>query len=206
MVAEDFARHQQSHGLWTSDGNPPPVAAPPMPGQHASRQQVPGQPAPGQPAPGQQGRRSPAAVRRGSRIPSRSHRRIHSIPVPNPVTRLSRARPIHRPGSPTRRTRTSRGRPRHRPLSSNRARRPEGDFAPGPAPSPHGRCWLIRALLLRPVDLFGGAKCCEVAGAGEHDREEEGLGDLSGGGPLFGVADVECPAFEAAVRSLVVCL
>lgn len=48
MVAEDFARHQQKHGLWTSDGNPPPVAAPPMPGQQ-------GQPyAPGQ-APGQQG-------------------------------------------------------------------------------------------------------------------------------------------------------
>jgi hypothetical protein len=33
MVAEDMSRHQQSHGLWTSDGNPPPVAAPPMPGQ-----------------------------------------------------------------------------------------------------------------------------------------------------------------------------
>ncbi|WP_437099631.1 MinD/ParA family ATP-binding protein [Streptomyces sp. enrichment culture] len=47
MVAEDFVRHQQSHGLWTSDGNPPPVAAPPMPGQP-----VPGQPYPGQPAPG----------------------------------------------------------------------------------------------------------------------------------------------------------
>ncbi|MER6925875.1 MinD/ParA family protein, partial [Streptomyces spiralis] len=31
MVAEDFVRHQQSHGLWTSDGNPPPVAAPPLP-------------------------------------------------------------------------------------------------------------------------------------------------------------------------------
>jgi MinD-like ATPase involved in chromosome partitioning or flagellar assembly len=46
MVAEDIARHQQSHGLWTSDGNPPPVAAPPLPGQ------VPGQPMPGQPAPG----------------------------------------------------------------------------------------------------------------------------------------------------------
>jgi hypothetical protein len=24
LVAEDFVRHQQSHGLWTSDGNPPP--------------------------------------------------------------------------------------------------------------------------------------------------------------------------------------
>ena len=50
MVAEDFVRHQQTHGLWTSDGNPPPVAAPPMPGQ----QYAPGQPMPGQPMPGQQ--------------------------------------------------------------------------------------------------------------------------------------------------------
>ncbi|SEE59073.1 MinD-like ATPase involved in chromosome partitioning or flagellar assembly [Streptomyces sp. 3213] len=33
LVAEDFVRHQQMHGLWTSDGNPPPVLAPPMPGQ-----------------------------------------------------------------------------------------------------------------------------------------------------------------------------
>ncbi|MGW1863766.1 nucleotide-binding protein, partial [Streptomyces collinus] len=48
MVAEDFVRHQQAHGLWTNDGNPPPVAAPPMPGH-----QMPGQPMPGQPAPGQ---------------------------------------------------------------------------------------------------------------------------------------------------------
>ncbi|MFD3840476.1 MinD/ParA family protein, partial [Streptomyces sp. NPDC058642] len=44
MVAEDFVRHQQMHGLWTSDGNPPPVAAPPMPGQP-----MPGQPYPQQP-------------------------------------------------------------------------------------------------------------------------------------------------------------
>jgi hypothetical protein len=53
LVAEDFTRHQQAHGLWTSDGNPPPVAAPPMPGQA-----MPGQPypqAPGQPYPPQQG-------------------------------------------------------------------------------------------------------------------------------------------------------
>uniref|UniRef100_UPI001E3BED60 MinD/ParA family ATP-binding protein n=1 Tax=Streptomyces coriariae TaxID=2864460 RepID=UPI001E3BED60 len=49
MVAEDFIRHQQRQGLWTSDGNPPPVAAPPMPGQ-----QTPGQPVPGQPYPQQQ--------------------------------------------------------------------------------------------------------------------------------------------------------
>lgn len=59
LVAEDIARHQQSHGLWTSDGNPPPVAAPPLPGQQYQQapgqqyQQAPGQPAPGQPAPGQ---------------------------------------------------------------------------------------------------------------------------------------------------------
>ncbi|WP_060890580.1 MinD/ParA family ATP-binding protein, partial [Streptomyces europaeiscabiei] len=68
MVAEDIARHQQSHGLWTSDGNPPPVVAPPMPGQQMPGQQIPGQqpyppqqqsqpypgqPYPGQPAPGQ---------------------------------------------------------------------------------------------------------------------------------------------------------
>ncbi|MET9774886.1 SCO5717 family growth-regulating ATPase [Streptomyces sp. NPDC006367] len=59
MVAEDFVRHQQSHGLWTSDGNPPPVAAPPMPGQDFAGQGMPGQPPyagqpyPGQPAPGQ---------------------------------------------------------------------------------------------------------------------------------------------------------
>ncbi|WP_373103602.1 MinD/ParA family ATP-binding protein [Streptomyces rubrogriseus] len=54
MVAEDFVRHQQSHGLWTSDGNPPPVAAPPMPGQQMPAQPMPGQPMPGQPIPGQQ--------------------------------------------------------------------------------------------------------------------------------------------------------
>ncbi|MFF0381969.1 SCO5717 family growth-regulating ATPase [Streptomyces sp. NPDC004286] len=46
MVAEDFVRHQQAHGLWTRDGNPPPVAAPPMPGQQG--------PGPGQPYPPQQ--------------------------------------------------------------------------------------------------------------------------------------------------------
>ncbi|WP_435848285.1 SCO5717 family growth-regulating ATPase [Streptomyces griseoluteus] len=46
MVAEDFVRHQQAHGLWTRDGNPPPVAAPPMPGQ-----QAPGQPYPPQQPP-----------------------------------------------------------------------------------------------------------------------------------------------------------
>lgn len=59
MVAEDFVRHQQMHGLWTNDGNPPPVAAPPMPGQPLPGQQpyAPGQPQPyappGQPYPPQ---------------------------------------------------------------------------------------------------------------------------------------------------------
>ncbi|MEV6535376.1 SCO5717 family growth-regulating ATPase [Streptomyces sp. NPDC051639] len=67
MVAEDIVRHQQSHGLWTNDGNPPPVAAPPMPrqaqysypldvpvpgGQGAPGQPVPGPPPSGQPVPG----------------------------------------------------------------------------------------------------------------------------------------------------------
>ncbi|AEY92068.1 hypothetical protein SHJG_6801 [Streptomyces hygroscopicus subsp. jinggangensis 5008] len=53
MVAEDFTRHQQAHGLWTSDGNPPPVAAPPMPGGPMPSQAMPGQPMPGQPMPEQ---------------------------------------------------------------------------------------------------------------------------------------------------------
>ncbi|MEZ3182332.1 AAA family ATPase [Streptomyces pimonensis] len=55
MVAEDFVRHQQSHGLWTSDGNPPPVAAPPLPGRPFPGQAAPGQPGPypQQPQPGQ---------------------------------------------------------------------------------------------------------------------------------------------------------
>lgn len=54
MVAEDFVRHQQAHGLWTSDGNPPPIAAPPLPGQPLPGRHVPGQPGPyvpGQPGP-----------------------------------------------------------------------------------------------------------------------------------------------------------
>jgi MinD-like ATPase involved in chromosome partitioning or flagellar assembly len=68
MVAEDIARHQQSQGLWTSDGNPPPVAAPPLPGQampgQAPQQGQPGQayPQPGQPGqPGQPYPQQPGA-------------------------------------------------------------------------------------------------------------------------------------------------
>ncbi|MFI2368675.1 SCO5717 family growth-regulating ATPase [Streptomyces sp. NPDC018833] len=65
LIAEDFARAQQQQGLWTANGNPPPQAAPPMPGPqgqgqpqwqgqpHAQGQPVPGQPMPGQPYPQQ---------------------------------------------------------------------------------------------------------------------------------------------------------
>ncbi len=67
LVAEDFVRHQQMHGLWTNDGNPPPVLAPPMPGQqgypgYPGQQGQQGQPAyPGQqPYPGQQAPAGPA--------------------------------------------------------------------------------------------------------------------------------------------------
>ncbi|MGW1273961.1 MinD/ParA family ATP-binding protein, partial [Streptomyces sp. NPDC002491] len=55
LVAEDFIRHQQHQGLWTNDGNPPPVAAPPMPGQPMPGQPMPAQPVPGQPYPSQAG-------------------------------------------------------------------------------------------------------------------------------------------------------
>jgi MinD-like ATPase involved in chromosome partitioning or flagellar assembly len=54
MVAEDIVRHQQSHGLWTNDGNPPPVAAPPMPGQYPYPQGQGAPGVPGAPLPGQQ--------------------------------------------------------------------------------------------------------------------------------------------------------
>ncbi|MGW4993545.1 SCO5717 family growth-regulating ATPase [Streptomyces mirabilis] len=54
MVAEDIVRHQQSHGLWTNDGNPPPVAAPPMPGQYPYPQGQGAPGVPGAPMPGQQ--------------------------------------------------------------------------------------------------------------------------------------------------------
>ncbi|MEU9774919.1 SCO5717 family growth-regulating ATPase [Streptomyces sp. NPDC047968] len=68
LIAEDFARAQQQQGLWTADGNPPPQAAPPMPGHpggpHGAPQVPPGAaggqpwqqgypPAPGQPRPPQ---------------------------------------------------------------------------------------------------------------------------------------------------------
>jgi MinD-like ATPase involved in chromosome partitioning or flagellar assembly len=59
MVAEDFARAQQAQGLWTADGqNPPPVQAPPMPGQFGAPGPYGGAPA-GYPAPGQPGQPGP---------------------------------------------------------------------------------------------------------------------------------------------------
>ncbi|MER6331300.1 SCO5717 family growth-regulating ATPase [Streptomyces sp. NPDC001034] len=66
MIAEDFVRHQQAHGLWTSDGNPPPVAAPPMPGQ----QQMPGQPYPQGPGPQIPGQQVPGQQYPGQQYPA----------------------------------------------------------------------------------------------------------------------------------------
>ncbi|WP_414720765.1 MinD/ParA family ATP-binding protein [Streptomyces sp.] len=55
MVAEDFIRAQQAQGLWTRDGgNPPPVQAPPLPGQYAAPGMYGGAPT-GYPPPPQQG-------------------------------------------------------------------------------------------------------------------------------------------------------
>ncbi|WP_261399440.1 AAA family ATPase, partial [Streptomyces misionensis] len=73
MIAEDFVRHQQAHGLWTSDGNPPPVAAPPMPGQQMPGQPVPGQPMPGQPMPGQPAPGQPYPQVPGQPYPGQPH-------------------------------------------------------------------------------------------------------------------------------------
>jgi MinD-like ATPase involved in chromosome partitioning or flagellar assembly len=58
LVAEDFSRAQQAQGLWTTDGNPPPHLAPPMPGPGGGRP-VPGQPVPGRPYPPQQPAQQP---------------------------------------------------------------------------------------------------------------------------------------------------
>ena len=56
LIAEDFSRAQQEQGLWTSNGQPPPQLAPPMPGQQRSGQQ----PAPRAAVPGPA---SPTALR-----------------------------------------------------------------------------------------------------------------------------------------------
>ncbi|MEV7863891.1 SCO5717 family growth-regulating ATPase [Streptomyces hirsutus] len=88
LVAEDFVRHQQSHGLWTSDGNPPPVAAPPLPGQYVPGQYVPGQYAPDQPVPGQY---VPGRPYPGQQAP-------HSPPAPHPQQPQQPQQP--QPGQP----------------------------------------------------------------------------------------------------------
>ncbi|MCZ0986610.1 MinD/ParA family protein [Streptomyces diastatochromogenes] len=88
MVAEDFVRHQQSHGLWTSNGNPPPVAAPPMPGQPMPGQPVPGQQYPGQPYPQQPGQ--PYPPQQGS--PTRRSSRASRTRRPPPASRTRRSR------------------------------------------------------------------------------------------------------------------
>jgi MinD-like ATPase involved in chromosome partitioning or flagellar assembly len=93
MVAEDFIRHQQAHGLWTSDGNPPPVAAPPLPGQAVPGQPVPGQPyaQPGQPPyPGQQ---QPAPGQPGP-YPQQPQQPQPGQPYPQP------GQPYAQPGQP----------------------------------------------------------------------------------------------------------
>ncbi len=84
MVAEDFVRHQQSHGLWTSDGNPPPVAAPPMPGQAAPGQPVPGQPVPGQPYPPQPQPQQPGQPQPGQPYPPQPGPGAGQPPYPQP--------------------------------------------------------------------------------------------------------------------------
>ncbi|THA24222.1 MinD/ParA family protein [Streptomyces sp. RKND-216] len=55
LIAEDFARAQQEQGLWTSNGNPPPQQAPPMPGAPGYPQQGYGGQPGAQPGWGQQG-------------------------------------------------------------------------------------------------------------------------------------------------------
>jgi MinD-like ATPase involved in chromosome partitioning or flagellar assembly len=59
LVAEDFVRAQQAQGLWTQNGpNPPPVQAPPLPGQPVPQPYPPAGPYGGAP-PGQPGQPVP---------------------------------------------------------------------------------------------------------------------------------------------------
>ncbi|MFC9062298.1 MinD/ParA family protein, partial [Streptomyces sp. NPDC057074] len=90
MVAEDFVRHQQSHGLWTSDGNPPPVAAPPMPGQ---QQPMPGHPQPGQPYPQQPGQPYPQQ-------PGQPYPQQPGQPYPQQPGQVPPQQPYPQPGQP----------------------------------------------------------------------------------------------------------
>lgn len=91
LVAEDIARHQQSQGLWTSDGNPPPVAAPPMPGQPLPGQPYPGQiPQQGQPPAQQPGQPYP---------PHQQHQQPQQHPG-QPYPQHPGAQPQHGHGAP----------------------------------------------------------------------------------------------------------
>lgn len=98
LVAEDIARHQQSQGLWTSDGNPPPVAAPPMPGQPLPGQPMPGQPAPGQPYPGQIPQQGQPPAQPGQPYPQQ-HQQPQQHPG-QPYPQHPGAQPQHGHGAP----------------------------------------------------------------------------------------------------------
>ncbi|WP_060883080.1 MinD/ParA family ATP-binding protein, partial [Streptomyces caniscabiei] len=95
MVAEDIARHQQSHGLWTSDGNPPPVVAPPMPGQ-----QTPGQQVPGQQAPGQQPYQPHYPQQQNPQHPQQGQQPYPGQPYPGQPTPGQAPQPYGHPGQP----------------------------------------------------------------------------------------------------------
>ncbi|MEV5340575.1 SCO5717 family growth-regulating ATPase [Streptomyces sp. NPDC052676] len=98
MVAEDFTRHQQAQGLWTSDGNPPPVAAPPMPGQQMPGQPFPGQPpVPGQPVPGQP---MPAQPMPGQPVPGAPYGQPGQPAQPGQQPYAPPAQPYAQPGHP----------------------------------------------------------------------------------------------------------
>ncbi|CAL2070509.1 AAA domain protein [Streptomyces murinus] len=94
MIAEDFVRHQQAHGLWTSDGNPPPVAAPPMPGQ----QQMPGQGQPYPQAPGQQYPQAPGQPYPGQPGPGQAY--PPQAPPPQPYPPQQQPQPGQQPYPP----------------------------------------------------------------------------------------------------------
>ncbi|MGM9443973.1 SCO5717 family growth-regulating ATPase [Streptomyces murinus] len=94
MIAEDFVRHQQAHGLWTSDGNPPPVAAPPMPGQ----QQMPGQGQPYPQAPGQQYPQGPGQQYPGQPGPGQAY--PPQAPPPQPYPPQQQPQPGQQPYPP----------------------------------------------------------------------------------------------------------
>ncbi|WP_267880726.1 MinD/ParA family ATP-binding protein, partial [Streptomyces sp. SPB78] len=93
VVAEDFARHQQAQGLWTSDGNPPPVAAPPLPGQVPQQAPQPpqagapygaGQPGTGHPGTGQTATGQTGAARPGVPYPGMQQAGAPQAGAPRP--------------------------------------------------------------------------------------------------------------------------